>query len=130
MPEPQLIRRVPPGTPSTRAGAALVLVVSLLPATAHGQARPEPQRPDALSLTVSGGVSLGAYQAGYLYFAIETTRRHVERPPLRLVTGASAGSINTLTAVLAACQPSGTDPDQSLFWRSWVDLGFHELFDP
>jgi len=100
--------------------------VQSLPAT------PAPTRPDALALTVSGGVSLGAYQAGYLYFAIETMRRFPGPPPLRLVTGASAGSINALIALLSSCRPPGADPDpdQSLFWHSWIDLGFHELFDP
>src|SRR5215471_5415870 len=96
---------------------------------AHADAA-EPERPEALALTVSGGVSLGTYQAGYLYFAIEASRRLAAAPPLRLITGASAGSINALMALLASCGPAATDPEQSLFWRSWVDLGFRELFDP
>jgi hypothetical protein len=99
-------------------------VLSALEAAAHA----EP--PEAFSLTASGGVSLGAYQAGYLYFGTETVRRAKAAAPLRLITGASAGSINAFIAALSSCRPVGNEPDQSLFWQSWMDLGFRELFDP
>ena len=93
-----------------------------------GAARAE--KPEVFSLTASGGVSLGAYQAGYLYFGTESMRRAKAAPPLRLITGASAGSINAFIAALSSCRPVGVEPDHSLFWQSWMDLGFRELFDP
>jgi predicted acylesterase/phospholipase RssA len=86
---------------------------------------------------VGGGVSLGAYQAGLLYQLSETTkaletmaRAEGVKPPvkLQLATGASAGSVNALLALLATCLPPERDPMKSLFWEAWVPLGFNELF--
>src|SRR5262249_32845692 len=81
-----------------RAGVALA-VLWTVQAPVHAQKRPE-----AIALTASGGVSLGAYQAGYLYFATETVRRTPTAPPLRLVTGASAGSINAFLTAVSSCR--------------------------
>ncbi|BDG07287.1 patatin-like phospholipase family protein [Anaeromyxobacter paludicola] len=85
----------------------------------------------SVSLTVSGGVSLGTYEAGLLSYAMEA----VQRSPgasLPLLTGASAGSLNALLAVIAACGPERpAEPTGSLFWRTWIPVGFDQLFvDP
>ncbi|NJK88515.1 MAG: patatin-like phospholipase family protein [Myxococcales bacterium] len=78
---------------------------------------------------VSGGVSLGSYQAGFLYLVGEAYR-HDGRPwQVPLVTGASAGSANGFISALAACLPPEPDPTRSLGWRTWVPVGFEELFD-
>jgi hypothetical protein len=96
-------------------------------------ATPAGHRP-ALSFTISGGVSLGAYEAGFLYYALEASRRSPALPELRLVTGASAGSANGLIAVLAQCQERAgeppEDPRDSLFWRTWIPTGLRELYLP
>ncbi|MEM7135957.1 MAG: patatin-like phospholipase family protein [Myxococcota bacterium] len=82
-----------------------------------------------LALTISGGVSLGAYQAGYLYLMTQTMRHTRGRYNLRLVTGASAGSVNSLIAALNFCRADNKDPTQDLGWSLWTDLGFDQLYD-
>ncbi|MCS6901843.1 MAG: hypothetical protein RMJ98_19660 [Myxococcales bacterium] len=51
-----------------------------------------------LGLTGSGGVSFGAYKAGYLYYLTEVAKLPANHSPidLKLVTGASAGNIHVL----------------------------------
>ncbi|MCP3097978.1 patatin-like phospholipase family protein [Myxococcus sp. K15C18031901] len=108
-------------------GAALVgcgLAAAQTPRDAAG--RPAPT---AVSLTVSGGVSLGAYEAGFLYYAASSTQGD-RVMDLRLVTGASAGGLNALLAVLATCGVDATSPGQSLFWSTWIPVGFDRLFVP
>ncbi|MFY0562935.1 patatin-like phospholipase family protein [Archangium lansingense] len=84
------------------------------------------------AVVVSGGVSLGSYQGGFLDFYsryMKTTRQELlkgllalvppEVPPARLprvptrfdiATGASAGSINALLAGLVGCRDNTLDP--------------------
>lgn len=102
------------------------------------------------ALTVAGGVSLGAYQAGFLYYytrflqeyahVYEEARNEVygearKEPdpalpplaPLKVVTGASAGSINALLAAVTACSKRENDPTQSPFWKVWIGVGIAQL---
>jgi len=89
-----------------------------------------------LSMVISGGVSLGAYEAGYnwamikMLSNIKNNSQRVE-PYLRSVTGASAGSINALLTAMYWCQePSVTDTnsiENNLFYNTWVELGLEEL---
>ena len=83
-----------------------------------------------LSLTISGGVSLGSYEAGYLYLSTQTVRHTKGRYVLRLLTGASAGSVNALIAAINSCRPNNYDPQSDLGWGLWVGLGFDDLFEP
>lgn len=106
--------------------AAAALATALLLAAGEPAPPPTIDRPAAVSLTVSGGVSLGAYEAGFLsYFA---ARQHRDPARLRLLTGASAGSLNALIELLAAC---GTEaparPIGSLFWSTWIPVGLEAL---
>lgn len=100
-------------------GLALVLLFWTLPAAAKY----------GMGLVASGGVSLGAYQGGFLYYAtyFNQLNPNVE---IKLVTGASAGSINGFMTLLASCaiKPT-TTPQESLFWRAWIPLGFQQLAD-
>ncbi|WP_440902805.1 patatin-like phospholipase family protein, partial [Actinosynnema sp.] len=66
-------------------------------------------------------------------------QHHTEIPvyQLRTVTGASAGNINTLLWAVEACTDlrmpgvtySSPNPDQSLFWQVWLDIGWDRLFN-
>ncbi|AKQ65735.1 hypothetical protein A176_002647 [Myxococcus hansupus] len=50
---------------------------------------------------------------------------------MRLLTGASAGSLNVLLAVLAACGEAAPGaPAQSLFWETWIPVGYGQLYVP
>lgn len=109
--------------PATATALAATL---LLAAGAEAPSPPAAERPAAVSLTVSGGVSLGAYEAGFLsYFA---ARQHRDPARLRLLTGASAGSLNALIELLAACSTDApAQPTDSLFWSTWIPVGLESL---
>lgn len=89
-----------------------------------------------VSIVISGGVSLGAYQAGYNWATIKLLhtayhRSTIIRPHLRSVAGASAGSINALLTAMYWCQEEGipykNSVDDNLFYDTWVDLGLEDL---
>ena len=90
------------------------------------------------ALVVSGGVSLGSYQAGFLYYTTfilrrfdeELRRRGWDGPDVgrfRVVTGASAGSINGFLSSIAGCRALGDVPEQSAFYTAWIEVGLREL---
>ena len=100
-------------------------------------ATPDSAQPNAaghaaipLSLTVSGGVSLGAFEAGVLYFIGEGVKHSDGEVELRIATGASAGSANSLIALIDSCSPHSDDPSRSLGFQTWVPVGIGQLFDP
>ena len=81
-----------------------------------------------LSLTISGGVSLGAYQAGYIYYTSEMLRSNHLGVDLKLVTGASAGAINSLLSILSVYSAEGPlPPEESLLWKTWTEIGIETL---
>ena len=89
-----------------------------------------PKRADVLSLTVSGGVSLGAYEAGTIYMLAEALRRSPGATKLRVASGASAGSANALVVATEACDGSVSKPNTSIGYQIWVNVGLDDLFDP
>lgn len=98
----------------------LSLTLASAPATPAGDvALPE-------NLVVSGAVSLGAYQAGFLYYYMTWMAEQADpsvNAPLRVVSGASAGSLNGLLAAVTACsKPMREAPEASLFY-GWVEVG-------
>jgi hypothetical protein len=84
----------------------------------------------ALAVTVSGGVSLGSFEAGQLHFLTEALRLAEARVPLLVGAGASAGSANSLIALTEACQEGTIAPEDSLGYRIWTNVGIDQLFDP
>jgi len=83
-----------------------------------------------LSMVISGGVSLGAYESGYNWAMIKMLNK-VVKPDLRSVAGASAGSINALLSAMYWCQensiPLKNSVDDNLFYETWVNLGIEDL---
>ncbi len=108
----------PAGQPEPDAAVAAV------PATPAGQAGPR-----SVALVVSGGVSLGAYEAGYVHFASEAGKATPGAASLKLVAGASAGSVNSLVAATNHCLPMTDDPRDSVGWQAWIPIGYRSLFD-
>ena len=115
----------------------LTVWVSLVAASPSAVSADE--EPIDLGMVISGGVSLGAYEAGYNWAMIRMlaairAQGLTVHPSLRSVAGASAGSINALLSALYWCQ----DPRQSenntveknLFFDTWVDLGLKDLLVP
>jgi hypothetical protein len=86
--------------------------------------------PRVLSFTVSGGVSLGAFEAGVLYLLSEAIKRSDGEVELRIATGASAGSANALISVMDSCSPPDDDPTHGLGFHTWVPVGISQLFVP
>lgn len=106
------------------------------------------------ALIVSGGASVGSYQAGFLYYYtlflqdrarllrdIPAERRAAlralgldlpENPAggFTLVTGASAGSVNALLAGYSGCREPERVPTRSLFFETWNTLSLEQLLDP
>lgn len=89
-----------------------------------------------MSLVISGGVSLGAYEAGYNWALIKLMSKIGDMnvgiyPSLQSVAGASAGSINTLLSAMYRCQkesiPYENRIDDNLFYETWVHLGLEDL---
>lgn len=96
----------------------------------HPAAEPVP-----VLMSVSGGISLGAYQAGVNWALVEFFRSTLEseaptgkRYRLAAMTGASAGNINTILSLIEWCRAAGRQaPEASLFWNVWVNTGIEQL---
>lgn len=82
----------------------------------------------ATALVVSGGVSLGAYQAGFLHLFTEILKRQEPGRTVPLVAGASAGSANAFLAGISMCLEPVDDPEQSFGWKAWMPVGFDQLY--
>lgn len=79
------------------------------------------------ALSSSGGISLGNYQAGRLYYQnyFLLSNHSSYRPSI--YTGASAGSINSLLSLIDICQNDPRPPQESLYWKTWIPIGFKSL---
>jgi len=95
--------------------------------TAPGEAPPSGTAKVPLAITISGGVSLGAYEGGFLYYLTELIKRNRESLDLKVVTGASAGSVNTLLTAMSACVDASPPPKQSIFYETWIPIGLEQL---
>lgn len=84
-----------------------------------------------LSLVSRGGVSLGNWQAGFLYVVTEWAKQRAAQhggpghsaPAFSTVTGASAGAVNGLIAAIEGCRGPNLVARDSLYYRVWMDLG-------
>jgi hypothetical protein len=90
-------------------------------------------------ISASGGISLGSYQAGVTWALGRLTRLLADsarirstlrlgQPLLAAATGASAGNVNAVLSAIEWCSAAPASPEQSLFWRVWVNVGWPELF--
>ena len=90
------------------------------------------------SLVIAGGVSLGAYEAGYNWALIKLARKVKSKdmvldPELSSIAGASAGSLNSILSAMYWCQkdsiPLKNDIEDNLFYETWVNIGMEDLLD-
>ena len=85
------------------------------------------------SLTISGGISLGVYEAGLNWVILEQLRKgRLEGDKmvrLLAITGASAGAINTLIAALRYCEVKSAPStvENNLFNKTWRTIGIEGL---
>ena len=92
-----------------------------------GHVKLAPRNPAALIL--SGGVSLGAYEAGYLYALSEASKASDGTFSIPLLTGASAGSANAFITAINVCSPFNNRPTEDLGWQTWLPMDYRALFD-
>lgn len=100
------------------------LLLSLL-ATLDGGAAALPQ-----ATIVSGGVSLGSYQAGLLHYLAQARLASGEVGQARVVTGASAGAINAFLTAVSECRKPVAHPEDSWFWKTWIPVGIEAIANP
>lgn len=93
------------------------------------------EAPRQFALTISGGVSLGAYEGGLTWTLVNYLRSsggdRLGKLNLAGVTGASAGSINALLAAAFWCQhpdeKGDSSLDDNLFRETWLPVGLDQL---
>ena len=117
----------------------ILFLLSLMLFTLEAKSKHDTRREINFSLVISGGVSLGAYEAGYNWALIKLLSKlkisdKLVKPKLRSVAGASAGSINSLLSAMYWCQkesvPLHNSIDDNLFYETWVNLGIEDLIIP
>ena len=118
----------------SRAALAIALL-SAAPVTLAeppGVSEPGGRPDDLVTFTVSGGVSLGVYEAGLTWGVVRFLQAAragqgsspLFRPRLATVTGASAGAVNAVLAAALWCERPERrgDVDANLLLDSWLDL--------
>lgn len=123
-------------------GVLFSLLIWSAEVQAETSARQTQNRPpvaaDPYSLTISGGISLGVYEAGLNAVIVDSLRdRFIKsgRREFRLdtVTGASAGAINALISVIRFCEQDelGNDNNRyiysNLFKDTWQNVDVKDL---
>ena len=113
----------------------LPLALALLTTAAPG--RGEGRLDDGYALTLSGGVSLGSYEAGLNWALVRLFRTGMgellvrRNPRLVGVTGASAGSINALLVAALYCETDASAArssiDDNLLRSAWLEVGLDAL---
>lgn len=120
-------------SPAPRASSSAFFNIAptalLKPPAPPGAASPT-HRGAPLGITISGGVSLGAYEAGVVYYLVSFLRKNPGLFDARVFTGASAGSMNALLGAMALCSKNDVAPTKSLLYRTWTSVGFKQLFRP
>jgi hypothetical protein len=94
-------------------------------------AAPAHSPPQQLALTISGGASMGAYEAGVAWTLVRYARANSPGVNLAGVSGASAGSINALLAASLWCEAPDESSDatveDNLFRQTWLPVGMEAL---
>lgn len=86
-------------------------------------------RPSA-SIVTSGGVSKGAYQAGFLYYANALVSKNADTNiSPNVFAGTSAGGINSLITILNSCSDSIENVTDSVNYKFWYNGGLENIYD-
>ncbi|MEZ0310158.1 MAG: patatin-like phospholipase family protein [Myxococcota bacterium] len=94
--------------------------------------------PLPLTLTIRGGISLGAYEAGYNWALLRLMRRSGAESGRRLkvelkaLSGASAGNINVFLGAIDWLESTPTELEgpTNLLWKAWINVGLQQLLPP
>ena len=105
-------------------------------------ANPDPGNQPGVALALSGGISLGSYEAGLnwaivKYYLNRSIRQVPYRPFLGAFSGASAGNINALLSTISMCvahedgEAFPFSSENNLFRDAWLETGFENFLpDP
>ena len=97
----------------------------------QGQKHDSAYKKIPLALSISGGTSLGAYEAGYCYYFTEWLKANKSVFDLKVVTGTSAGSINALITFLSIADTTPVPvPQKSVFYGFWSRVDFGSIRGP
>jgi predicted acylesterase/phospholipase RssA len=89
--------------------------------------RTETSEPQPVYLVLSGGVSRGAYEAGYATELVQWLQRNRDKYILKGVAGTSAGAINAMVTAIDYCRAS--ESEGSSGYATWIPIGWFQLFD-
>jgi predicted acylesterase/phospholipase RssA len=116
----------------------LFFMLSLFTFTLQAEDETPEQEKVNYSLVIAGGVSLGAYEAGYnwalikLMAKIKSSNMAID-PEISSIAGASAGSLNSILSAMYWCQkdsvPLKNSVDDNLFYETWVNIGIRDLIE-
>lgn len=114
-----------------RASVLGTLLVAACSSSAFAAEPGEPSSPVPLAVVVRGGASLGSFEAGALHELTEIMRLNPGYLDPKVLAGTSAGSINGLVTAftLYGVEPAPTEPEQSLYFRTWIPIGTKGMFD-
>jgi len=113
-----------------------IIILSFFTSSLYADSKKAERKQVNFSMVISGGVSLGAYEAGYNWAIIKMLSEikynsDLAEPNLKSVAGASAGSINALLSAMYWCQDESislhNSIDDNLFYETWVNLGIEDL---
>ena len=113
-----------------------IIILSFFTSSLYADSKKAVRKQVNFSMVISGGVSLGAYEAGYNWAIIKMLSEikynsDLAEPNLKSVAGASAGSINALLSAMYWCQDESVPLHNSivdnLFYETWVNLGIEDL---
>lgn len=118
----------------------LLLGISVLICSpGYASAAPAAGDRSSAALALSGGISLGSYEAGLNWAIVKHFRDRSRQQPgpykplLGTFTGASAGNINALLSSISMCVAPGKESEfpfsseNNLFRDTWLDIGFEDL---
>lgn len=123
-----------------RHGCAVLLfslgAAAQLPAQAPAQPNAAAQpaatrRPVRVAMAVSGGISKGSYQAGFMLGMVTILRRYEDstkrQDALVAAAGASAGNINALLSAIEYCRLKPVAVRNTVFASAWIPVGIEKL---
>ena len=83
------------------------------------------------ALVISGGISMGAYQAGYNWALMKYYLHRRDKTKFVSFAGTSAGSINALHSALTWCMKNPNNSDNTLsnnlFYKTWTSVTLDKL---
>ncbi|MEN8143263.1 MAG: patatin-like phospholipase family protein, partial [Thermodesulfobacteriota bacterium] len=107
-----------------------LFLFSIVPFAAIAQ-KSAPGKETPYALTISGGISLGVYEAGLNWVLIENLKDNQGDYPLEAITGASAGAINTIISAIRFAEHGDFDDwgkiDHNLFRSTWLNIDIKDL---